>query len=204
MGAAGSLARERSRSRDFDEAHCGLVQRVAAQDADALAMLYDATSPFVYGLALRIVRDQGAAEEVTLDAYMQVWRDARRFDAERGSAVAWLLTIARSRAIDRLRASARGRTTMTSLDAASFVADPGPGPEGESIESERRARILGAMAQLPIEQREAIRIAYFSGMSHSEIAEALGQPLGTVKTRIRLGMMRLRDILSTTAEELES
>ncbi len=201
MGVAQALKKEPSRVRSPEEGLEDLVRRTATEDASALAALYDATCSRVHGLALRIVRDAGAAEEVTLDVYLQAWRDAPRFDATRGNALAWLLTIARSRAIDRLRSMGRARSTTVPLDAAAFVAASGPGPDEDAAQSQRRERIQRAMARLSPEQREAITIAYFSGMSHSEIAAALGQPLGTIKTRIRLGMIRLREILGASDEE---
>ena len=171
------------------------VERAAAGDADALARLYDGTVRLVYGLALRILRDTGGAEEITEDVYMQVWRQAARYDPARGSVVRWLLTVTRSRAIDRLRAGASQREHHAPLDEAGDVLDTAPGPEHAATEGERRTLVRAALARLSDDQREAIELAYFRGMSHSEIATRLGAPLGTVKTRIRLGMDRLRTSL---------
>jgi RNA polymerase sigma-70 factor (ECF subfamily) len=168
------------------------VERAAGGDADALAQLYDGTVSLVYGLALRILRDSGGAEEITEDVYMQVWRQAARYDAARGSVVRWLLTVTRSRAIDRLRAGATQRERSASLDEAADVLDTMPGPEHAATEGQRRRLVRAALARLSAEQREAVELAYFRGMSHSEIARHVGVPLGTVKTRIRLGMDRLR------------
>lgn len=178
------------------------VERAAGGDATALAELYDGTAPLVYGLALRILGDAGAAEEITTDAYMQAWRQAVRFDATRGTVVRWLLTIARSRALDRLRAAAGDRTRRAPLDAARHVRDGGPGPEHVAVAGERRRRVRLALATLSREQREAVELAYFRGLSHSEIAAHLGAPLGTVKTRIRIAMDRLRAALD--AGDLEA
>ena len=177
------------------------VERAAAGDPDALARLYDGTVSLVYGLALRIVRDAGAAEEITEDVYMQVWRQAARYDPERGSVVRWLLTVTRSRAIDRLRAGALQREHLAPLDAAGDVLDTEPGPEHAATEGERRSLVRAALARLSADQREAIELAYFRGLSHSEIATRLGAPLGTVKTRIRLGMDRLRTSLGEHGAE---
>jgi RNA polymerase sigma-70 factor (ECF subfamily) len=177
------------------------VGRAAAGDADALAQLYDGTVALVYGLALRILRDRGGAEEITEDVYMQVWRQAARYDATRGSVARWLLTLTRSRAIDRLRGAASQRERHTPLDEAAEVHDTAPGPEHEATEGERRNLVRAALARLSVEQREAIELAYFRGMSHSEIATRLGAPLGTVKTRIRLAMDRLRMSLGDTRLE---
>ncbi len=183
-----------------EETRSEMIRRVARGDSSALAELYDATSPFVFGLALKILRDSGAAEEVTLDVFLQVWRQARAFDDKRGKPSAWLVTMARSRAIDRLRSKARPWVSAEPLDAAAARSSDGPGPHEECERSERRRRVASAMAQLSPEQREAITTAYFSGLSHSEIAARLGKPLGTIKTRIRLGMMRLREILGPPDE----
>jgi RNA polymerase sigma-70 factor, ECF subfamily len=178
-----------------------LVERAAGGDADALAQLYDGTVSLVYGLALRILRDAGGAEEITEDVYMQVWRQATRYDSARGSVVRWLLTLTRSRAIDRLRAGATQRERSAPLDEAADVLETMPGPEHAATEGERRTLVRAALARLSAEQRQAVELAYFRGMSHSEIASHVGVPLGTVKTRIRLGMNRLRASLGEAGTE---
>jgi RNA polymerase sigma-70 factor, ECF subfamily len=178
-----------------------LVERAAGGDADALAQLYDGTVSLVYGLALRILRDAGGAEEITEDVYMQVWRQATRYDSARGSVVRWLLTLTRSRAIDRLRAGATQRERSAPLDEAADVLETMPGPEHAAAEGERRTLVRAALARLSAEQRQAVELAYFRGMSHSEIASHVGVPLGTVKTRIRLGMNRLRASLGEAGTE---
>lgn len=172
-----------------------LIGRAAAGDQQAVSELYDATSRMVYGLVLRVLGDEAAAEEVLLDVYMQVWRQAASYDATRGAPLAWLATIARSRAIDRLRAGRQEWQRARSLETVSQQST------GESLEeaaymTELRGIVRGALGALSAEQREALELAYYGGLSHSEIAERLGQPLGTVKTRIRLGMMKLRDLLN--------
>ena len=171
-----------------------LIGKAAAGDQHAVSELYDATSRMVYGLVLRILNDEAVAEEVMLDVYMQVWRQANLYDVGRGAPLAWLATIARSRAIDRLRAGRQHWQRTSSLEAVSQQST------GESLEdaayvTELRGIVREALGTLSAEQREALELAYYGGMSHSEIAERLGQPLGTVKTRIRLGMMKLREIL---------
>jgi RNA polymerase sigma-70 factor (ECF subfamily) len=179
----------------------GLIEQTARGDASALAALYDGTSALVNGLALRILQDPGAAEEVTHDVYLQVWRQASRYDAARGAPLAWLLTLARSRAIDRHRAGAGQRRESEPLAAAVAFAAPGPCPEESSAAAERARLVRGALADLAADQRKTIELAYFGGLSHAEIAATLGEPLGTVKTRIRLGMMRLREALGGTLQE---
>ena len=171
-----------------------LISKAAAGDQHAVSELYDATSRMVYGLVLRILNDEAVAEEVLLDVYMQVWRQASAYDARRGAPLAWLATIARSRAIDRLRAGRQHWQRTSSLETVSQQST------GESLEeaayvTELRGIVREALGALSAEQREALELAYYGGMSHSEIAERLGQPLGTVKTRIRLGMIKLRELL---------
>lgn len=181
-----------------------LIAQTAQGDQAALATLYDRTSPQVYGLIFKILDNREAAEEVTLDVYTQVWRQAHTFDLSRGAAGAWLMTLARTRAIDRYRAGAAERGKLQSLDAASFFASDEPTPERELEGLERQQLVRRALVTLSSEQREAIALAYFYGLSQSEIADKLGLPLGTVKTRIRLGMIKLRDVLAPHEEGLRS
>jgi RNA polymerase sigma-70 factor (ECF subfamily) len=174
-----------------------LIPRIAAGDQRALAALYDGSSRHVHGLALRILRDAGAAEEVTHDVYLQVWRQAAEYRESRGEVFSWLFTLARSRAIDRLRSAAtRRRKLETSIEEAHFLASPESGADVDRNVTEVQESVRAALVRLSAEQREAIAIAYFEGLSHSEIAQKLDQPLGTVKTRIRLGMMKLREMLA--------
>ena len=170
-------------------------------DQAALGEFYDASSRMVYGLALRIVGDPAAAEEVTLDVYTQVWRQAAAYSAERGGPSTWLMLLARSRAIDYLRSQVRrSQEREQSLETVASVHHPAASPEASALETARRETVQAALTQLVPEQREAVELAYFKGMSHSEIAANTGQPLGTIKTRIRLGMLRLRDLLQPYAE----
>lgn len=159
----------------------------------ALAELYDRHGPAVYHLALRITRDPGAAEEVSLDSFLQIWRQANRFDAQHGTLLSWLFTIARTRAIDRIRAAGAAKRTQ--------VEDPvrvtsAPEPDEMAALTERRLLVRQAMAALSAQQRAALELAYFEGLSHSEIARRLSEPLGTVKTRIRQAMLQLRKTLA--------
>jgi RNA polymerase sigma-70 factor (ECF subfamily) len=179
--------------RDLRQAE--LVAQVARGDEQALATLYDETSRLVYGLLLRVLGDASAAEEVLLDVYTQVWRQAANYSAERGAPLAWLTTIARSRAIDRLRAGRTERERTEPLDVSLYRAAASDDVEEEWAVRESQGAVRAALEGLAPEQRELIELAYFRGMSHSEIAAARGLPLGTVKTRIRLGMSKLRDAL---------
>lgn len=168
-----------------------LIELTAGGDREAFARLFDATSPYVNGLAVRIVGDASAAEEVVMEVYVQVWQQAGRYDAARGAPLSWMLNIARSRAIDRLRArSTREREIEESLEEEPL--DPGASdPAEHALLAERRRRVREALAQLSKEERGVVELAYFHGRSHSEIAVALGLPLGTVKTRLRLALLRL-------------
>lgn len=185
-------------TRDQDWA--ALITRVADGDQSALTTLYDSTNRLVFGLILRVVTDRSNAEEVLLDVYTQVWRQASTYDSLRGAPLAWLMTIARTRGIDRLRSGKHEHQHKESLDAIGEVTSSTASPEADSVTSERRQLVRAALESLSAEQREVIELAYYSGLSHSEIALRLGQPLGTVKTRTRLGMMKLRDMLRPTLE----
>ena len=183
-----------------DTRQAELIGGAAAGDQQALADLYDATSRTVYGLLLRILGDPAAAEEVLLDVYTQAWRQAADYSAARGSPLAWLTTIARSRAIDRLRRGRQERERSEPLEAVAQVAAAGASAEEDVTARERGAVVRAALSALPPEQREVIELAYYGGLSHSEIAAARGLPLGTVKTRTRLGLTRLRETLKSAYE----
>jgi RNA polymerase sigma-70 factor (ECF subfamily) len=190
----GAPDRPHSRTADRDALWNSYVRRAAAGDRQAFATLYDETSNMVYSVALRILGNEADAEEVTLDVYAQVWRTAAKFTNERGSVNAWLIMLARSRAIDRFRSRSRSRAEEP-VDALMELAGGGPDPEQVSLLAENTDRIRAALQSISPEQREAIELAFFSGYTQSELAEHLGEPLGTVKTRIRLGMMKLKDQL---------
>ncbi len=177
-------------SSDTDRA---LVARIERRDADALALLYDRYAARVNGLASRILRDTGEAEEIVQEVFLYVWRAAATFDPTRGSVLAWLLVAARSRSIDRLRARRPGgRERLRPLEEAPEPAAPGNVEEG--VEGrEWSALCRAAIGELPEDQRRALELAYFDGLSQQEIAERTKTPLGTVKTRVRLGLMKLRE-----------
>jgi RNA polymerase sigma-70 factor (ECF subfamily) len=181
-----------------------LITRTADGDEVALAGLYDATCSQVYGLAVRILGDHPVAEEAASDVYMQVWRQAVRFDPNRGAPLGWLLTITRSRAIDRLRT--HGKRQEMERDERENQTPAGDsdtaGPEQHAAVAEGRHIVCQALMRLSPHERRAIELAYFEGLSHTEIAAALDTPLGTVKTRIRTGMTRLRATLGSQAQAL--
>lgn len=175
-----------------------LLDRVGKGDQQAFSQLYDHSSTLLFTLAVRILGNREEAAELLQDVYWEVWRKVSRYDVGRGTPVAWLITLTKSRAIDRLRARAsRGYQATNSLEAgtAAEAADPGPSPFETQADQELRTAVEAAVAGLPQAQQQAIELAYYEGLSHAEIASRLNQPLGTVKTRIKLGMSRLRDRL---------
>jgi len=175
------------------------VQRMAEGEGDALASAYDRHIRAVYGLAMRVLQDQGDAEDVVQEVFSQAWAQAKRYDATRGSVVSWLLTITRSRAIDRLR-SRRARLDSAPLPGEMAVVelpDPALGAETETLTAEAATRLRSALTTLPLLQRVAIELAYFEGLTQTQVADRLEQPLGTIKTRIRTGLLKLREALSS-------
>jgi RNA polymerase sigma-70 factor (ECF subfamily) len=189
-----------------------LVARMSAGDEAALGTLYDRWNSVVRALALRIVGDRDEAEDVVEETFWQLWRQAARYEESRGGVSTWLLTMARSRALDRRRALTRRREERMEPsdgdgDASSIMERGASTASSEVVDPARaaeltdlRERITGALRTLPEEQREALQLAYFEGLSQSEIAERTGQPLGTIKTRTRLAMQKLRDLLAGLRE----
>lgn len=170
-----------------------VVRRIADGDESALATLYDRWAQSVYSLAAHLLKDADGAEDLVEETFWQVWQRAASYDPSRGTVRTWLLTIGRSRALDRLRARKRGREEIAT--DLSLVRDPRSDPSQEVEGAERRQLVYSALTELPEDQRRALELAYFRGLSQSEIAEFLGEPLGTIKTRMRLGMQKLRDKL---------
>jgi RNA polymerase sigma-70 factor, ECF subfamily len=182
-----------------NQAWAALIGRVAGGESDALTALYDATNRLIFGLLLRILGNSATAEEVLFEVYAQVWRQAARYDARRGNPVSWLVTMARSRAIDRLRAdgqATRHEQPLDEMPSAALTQDV----ERLAANAETRELVCAALDALPAEQREVIELAFYSGMTHSEMAAHLKQPLGTIKTRARRGMIKLREVLAAVVE----
>lgn len=178
-----------------DDAVC--MARLAGGDATAIGALYDRHARPVYSLALRILREEADAEDLVQEVFAEIWRRASAYEPARGTVAAWLLTIARSRALDRLRAR-RSRPDIgagSDEGVTSELAGQEAGPVDRLVADEDARRVRIALDTLPLLQRLAIELAYFEGLTHREIAERLEQPLGTVKTRIRVGLARLRDAL---------
>ncbi len=177
-----------------------LVQRLLQQDVNAFEQLYDRHSRQVYALVLRILQQASTAEEVVQDVFLQLWRNAAAYDAERGPFVPWLLTLARNRALDQLRLkSERQRRREEQTEELPPVLTSPPEYEEEIDERRRVERVRALMSDLLPQQKRAIELAYFEGLSHSEIAEKLKEPLGTVKSWIRNGLLRLKEGLQTAS-----
>ena len=175
-----------------------LLRRSALGDETAFAALYDATSRRLFGLVLRIVRDHAMSEEVTQEVYLDVWRHCTRFDPERGSAISWLMTIAHRTAVDRVRASeaSRRRDDVHATSNRDVEFDTTAESAQASLEAQRVRRALTTLTDA---QRSAVELAYLGGYTHTEVARLLDLPLGTAKTRIRDGLIRLRDTLGVPA-----
>ncbi|MCB1049225.1 MAG: sigma-70 family RNA polymerase sigma factor [Acidobacteria bacterium] len=183
--------------REDEAVLVALIAGIAQGQESALSQFYDRTSRLVYGLALRITGDADAAEEVSSDVYAQVWRTAVQFDPQKGSTTTWLVTMVRTRAIDLIRKRIRIQERETDLAGQELWTCPNPNPESQHVLTEMRSRIKAAMSQLAEDQREVLLATYFAGLTHSEIADVLRLPLGTVKTRIRLGLVNLRRLFET-------
>lgn len=179
-----------------------LVQRIVERDADAFARLYDRHADLVYSVALRVLADPSLAQDTAQDVFLRLWRTPAAYDPARGRFVSWLVSVARNRAVDEVRM--RGRRRVREIGEDVGVEDP-PDARAEDpqlavqVQADRIA-VRRALAQLPEDQRLALELAYFSGLTQQEIAERLQQPLGTIKTRTRLAMRKLRVALSAEVE----
>jgi len=163
-----------------------LVSAIRSGDQNAMASLYDRYSPVVYAVALRVLGDTGAAEDIQQDVFMQLWRNPGAFDASRGNLGAWLAVITRNRAIDALR------KRRPETDPEDVVLSVVPDMAGEADRSRVAEKVRGVLGAMPSSQRSALEMAYYEGMTHTEIAARTGEPLGTIKTRTRAGLMALR------------
>lgn len=178
-----------------------LIRAIQRGDEGALAALYDRYGAILFGLVVRIVNSRPEAEDVLQQVFMQVWNRAADFDETRGKAFSWLVTLARSRSIDRIRSlGVRARAVETANQAEAKMAFPTG--EAAVLQAERREMIRGVLGELPVDQREVLILAYFEGLTQVEIAERLNAPLGTIKTRMRTGLTKLRDALKGRNSEL--
>jgi RNA polymerase sigma-70 factor (ECF subfamily) len=183
-----------------EELQARLLRRVAERDLQALSEFYDQTATPLFSVALRILGDHGEAEEVTQDVFVQIWEKAPAFDDLLGSAFQWALSITRHRAIDRLRKSKRrARLIEELLETGTADSRERALPDAEAMGGESAVAVRAALDSLPQEQRHAIELAFFAGLTHPEIVELLDEPLGTIKARIRRGLLKLREALEAKA-----
>lgn len=179
-----------------DSPEATLLRSVARGDAQAFDQLYTRWSPMLYGLACKILEDPKEAEDALQEGFLHIWHKAGTYDSQRSSPTTWAYMIFRNKAIDRLRARARhGRGMETIAREEPYQAAPAADPDESAESNERRQVVKAALESIPPDQREAVSLAYFSGLTQSEIAQRLGAPLGTVKARIRRGLMKLADTL---------
>lgn len=175
-----------------------LLERVAGGDQLAFSELYDQISPRVFGLIKRLLRDHSQSEEVTQEVFLEIWQTATRFDPNKGAAATWILTMAHRRAVDRVRSSQSSRDRDVRIGIRDYNPDYDNVAETIEVRIEHE-RVEKAMSRLTELQRQAVSLAYYGGLSHSEVAAKLSVPIGTVKTRLRDGMIRLRDELGVTS-----
>jgi len=191
-----SQSRQLSASPSNNHDDFALMAGIRQRDAAAMTALYDQYSSLVYGVCLRGLRDTSDAEDLLIDIFSELWERCDRFDPARGSPVGHIMGLTRSRVVDRLRsrrtASRTRLAAMTSVEAASDLREPASGPFDVAIMAERSGQVVQAMQSLPPDQREALELAFFEALSHAEVAQRLGQPLGTIKSRIRQALLHLR------------
>ena len=179
-----------------------LLSMIQRQDRGALEALYDKYGGAVYSLAMRMLSDSGAAQEVTQDTFFNVWRRASSYHSQRGKVTSWLFSIAHHRTIDELRRRRRAQSQVQyGVDLTNKPSDGADDPVAYATAQYERSQLKDALHTLRVEQREVVVLAYFGGLTHSEIAKHLDQPLGTVKTRMRLGLRRMREALGPQAQE---
>ena len=175
-----------------------LLEQIAGGDQVAFGALYDEVSPRVFGLIRRLLVDHSQSEEVTQEVFLEIWQNASRYERSKGGASTWILTMAHRRAVDRIRSSQAGRDRDVKIGIRDFVSDYDN--VADTVETTiEHERVKEAMAQLTELQRQAVSLAYYGGYSHSEVATMLSVPIGTVKTRLRDGMIRLRDELGVAS-----
>jgi RNA polymerase sigma-70 factor, ECF subfamily len=192
LAILGSPAAASPESRQADRAS---LERIARGDHAAFAELYDRHARLVYSLALRILQERADAEDMVQEVFAQVWAQAARYDPSRGAVAAWILMLTRSRAIDRLRTRRSRPEAAAAADDAESVVDLTAAQDMELLSAEQVTRLQRALAELPEAQRNALELAYYQGLTHAEVAARLGEPLGTVKTRIRQAVIKLRESL---------
>jgi RNA polymerase sigma-70 factor (ECF subfamily) len=180
------------------EIDAALLEKVGRGDRASFGQLYDRMSGLLFSMAYRVLNDREAAEDVLQDVFIQIWDKASTYDVSRGKPLTWAVTLTRNKAIDRLRAARRRYQLREELEREAVLdwKAAGKSSSDELVDSEKSRMVRQAVARLPLDQRRAIDLAFFGGMTQSEIADELGEPLGTIKARIRRGMMKLREILA--------
>jgi RNA polymerase sigma-70 factor (ECF subfamily) len=174
----------------------GLLRRIAARDREAFSEFYDRFAGVLFSVAVRILQNDTEAEDVLQEVLLQIWEKAGAYDGQLGKPLTWAITLTRNRAIDRLRAAQRRRVILeTAVDPVAFVADPNPDSRETSIGQETAKAVRAALGQLSVAERQALELAFFGGLTQTEIAAQLNEPLGTIKARIRRGMLHLRERL---------
>ncbi len=187
-------------AEDSTRTETALLERIAAGDREAFAELYDRYSRPLYAFVLRIVSAPADAEDVLQEVFVQIWERAAQFDEQQGKPFSWAVAMTRNKAIDRLRSlQRRSRLAEQALEAGAVATEISPHEAHSALPTDESARIRSALGNLPDDQRRAIEMAFFGGLTHHQVAEALREPLGTVKARIRRGMLRLREALEETA-----
>ena len=192
------LGKSAASSQDDRLADQAALTRMARGDHDALAELYDRRARLIFSLALRILRERADAEDVVQEVFAQVWAQAGRYDPARGAVAAWMLTVARSRAIDRLRARSGRPEIGGETHAIESATDAAVPQDLQLLSAEQVDSVRRAVNELPLPQRAALELAYYEGLTHAEIADRLSEPLGTIKTRIRQSLIKLRESLVQT------
>jgi RNA polymerase sigma-70 factor (ECF subfamily) len=190
------LGRPGSASEEERRADRATLDRMARGDERALGELYDRYARPVFSLALRILQNRADAEDVVQEVFAQVWQQSHRYQGERGAVAAWLLMMTRSRAIDRLRARRARPESGHEVPDAQRIADAAPMQDLQLLSKEEVVKLRAALDALPVSQRAALELAYYEGLTHAEIADRLSEPLGTVKTRIRQAVIKLREALT--------
>jgi RNA polymerase sigma-70 factor (ECF subfamily) len=183
-------------NHSVEELQAQLLRRIAAQDRSAVSEFYDQTAPALFSFALRVLGNSHDAEEVIQDVFVQIWNKAQSFDPAIGQPFHWAMSITRNRCIDRLRARQRRSRVLVEMDESSKFDLPAETSTEKTVLAEQElGEVRSAVGSLPKDQRQAIELAFFGGLTHQEIAEKLQEPLGTIKARIRRGMLKLRESL---------
>ena len=188
-----------SSNEPLESPEIALIQRVAEADHGAFAELYDRTSSILFGIILRILGNRAEAEDVLQETFLQIWQRAASYDPARGRPLPWLNVLARSRALDKLRS--RNLRDRVAGEAAAEPLNPPTDTSAGLLAAENQEIVRRALGEIPEAQRSALRLAYFEGLTQSEIAARTGKPLGTVKTHTRLGLMRLRELIGAGAKQ---